>query len=416
MREPPRNVWVDVAVCGANPTGIPRATRNMATALKEAGPSHGLTISWVVAGLDGRFTAVHTIPSPFPTVSPAGRVLQLARSLPLPPKLRGAAVRLLHWIRSRPLRAPAAPRPPGPPDVLLLPHAGSPALPRDAIETARQEGATIATVCWDILPLTRPDLFSPEDCAVFADAFYWLLPRTDILIAGSHATRTDIQQLALRTGHSLPRLAVCGAVIDLPAPATSLRRRLNLPADHPIAVMVGAFVPRKQHLLAVAAMERVWTAGVDAILLCLGPPHPLGMPIMERLRAHPEFGRRLLLVHDASDAEVAEAYHFATVALMPSEAEGFGMPIAEALLSGCPVLCADIPVFREIAGDVATLLPVGDTDSWASALRHHLTSRKEPPAPASPFQTRWRDAPIHDMLHILRTASPNDTRGDPLIP
>jgi glycosyltransferase involved in cell wall biosynthesis len=49
---------------------------------------------------------------------------------------------------------------------------------------------------------------------------------------------------------------------------------------------------------------------------------------------------------------------------MPSFAEGFGMPVIEALRLGVPVIASDLPVFREIAGDIPTYLQPHDGVGW----------------------------------------------------
>jgi glycosyltransferase involved in cell wall biosynthesis len=53
--------------------------------------------------------------------------------------------------------------------------------------------------------------------------------------------------------------------------------------------------------------------------------------------------------------------------LQPSEAEGFGLPLAEAMACGAPLLVSDLPVLREVAGDVAAYRAVGDVPAWVDA-------------------------------------------------
>lgn len=346
---------------------------------------------------------VKTLPAPIAQTGSSVVGSRSAFALPFLWPMRRVMWRGLRALRA--LRGPLDPKSADPPpaDVLLLPHAGWPGLSRPAIERAQRVGTALIAICWDILPLTRPDLFSLPQRVAFESAFSWLLPRLDTLIAGSAATRCEIQAWADRRGIDLPALEVVWPVVDVPSPSDTLRPRLGLAIEAPVVLLVGSFVPRKNHLLCLAVMERLWASGSTAILLCIGPKQPSGNSILNRLQAHPENGRRLRLVHDASDAEVSEAYHFARAALMPSEAEGFGIPIAEAALCGCPILCSDIPVFREFAGDFATFVPCGNVEAWTKA----LTSALEDELPRAgltdsrdALRERFQRRPANDVLRI----------------
>jgi glycosyltransferase involved in cell wall biosynthesis len=52
----------------------------------------------------------------------------------------------------------------------------------------------------------------------------------------------------------------------------------------------------------------------------------------------------------------------------PSRYEGFGLPLAEAMGAGCPVIASDLPVIREVVGDAGLLVSVGDVSAWADAM------------------------------------------------
>ena len=65
------------------------------------------------------------------------------------------------------------------------------------------------------------------------------------------------------------------------------------------------------------------------------------------------------------EKELCQLLARSTLLLLPSEAEGFGLPVVEAMAAGTPVLCSDLPVLREVGGDVAQYAPVGDVDNWA---------------------------------------------------
>jgi glycosyltransferase involved in cell wall biosynthesis len=90
--------------------------------------------------------------------------------------------------------------------------------------------------------------------------------------------------------------------------------------------------------------------------------------LMQRIAAHPERGRRLQVVEQASDTDLARHYRTSAALLFPSAGEGFGLPLIEAAHCNLPIIAADIPVFREIAGAHATYFPLTDARELADAI------------------------------------------------
>lgn len=69
---------------------------------------------------------------------------------------------------------------------------------------------------------------------------------------------------------------------------------------------------------------------------------------------------------------LAAIYRRAVLVLLPSEAEGFGLPVTEAMACGTPVLASDLPVLQEVGGAAASYCPVADLPSWGAALNELL--------------------------------------------
>ena len=80
-----------------------------------------------------------------------------------------------------------------------------------------------------------------------------------------------------------------------------------------------------------------------------------------------------------SDDELATLYASCAAFVFPSFYEGFGIPMHEALLAGAPVLCSDIPVFREIGGDLVHYTDPHDDTILAKA----IVTRCKDPSPAA---------------------------------
>jgi len=77
-------------------------------------------------------------------------------------------------------------------------------------------------------------------------------------------------------------------------------------------------------------------------------------------------------------------YRDATAYVLPSRFEGFGLPVLEAMTRGCPVICSDIPVLREVGGDAALYADTRDSEALAAVINRVLAD--------SPLRERLRTA------------------------
>jgi len=128
-------------------------------------------------------------------------------------------------------------------------------------------------------------------------------------------------------------------------------------------VHVGSCIPRKRIDVLIDTFARVREANPRARLIKVG-----GSFTEDHHRRIASHGLQSLIEHrqGLSRGELADVYRSASVVLVPSESEGFGLPVIEALACGAPVIASDIPVLREVGGDVVGYAPVGDIDRWAS--------------------------------------------------
>jgi glycosyltransferase involved in cell wall biosynthesis len=131
-----------------------------------------------------------------------------------------------------------------------------------------------------------------------------------------------------------------------------------------------------------------------------------------------------------SRAVLAAVYRRAALVLQPSEAEGFGLPVVEALACGTSMLASDLGVLREVGGDAVVYRPVGDVPAWAEAALGLLDERRRS---ADAWHAR-RDAGLararlyswsnhvdrltaiyHDVLSRLPSDGRTLTRPNPLV-
>jgi alpha-1,2-rhamnosyltransferase len=100
---------------------------------------------------------------------------------------------------------------------------------------------------------------------------------------------------------------------------------------------------------------------------------------------------------DLTDGELVHAYRHAKALVFPSLAEGFGLPIVEAIASGTRVFASDIPVHREIGGDACVYFDPRDPAALAERIADFTTTGSFAARwPAADRQlTRWREAAAH---------------------
>ena len=136
---------------------------------------------------------------------------------------------------------------------------------------------------------------------------------------------------------------------------------------------VGTIEPRKNVAVLLAAWRHLRAAMPDAppLVLCgrVGWQHE---SIEEEL-SHATGDGWLIHLGYAPDPVLRALYEHAAVLVCPSIYEGFGLPLVEAMAAGTPIVCSDIPVFREVAGDAARFVPPDDDAGWAREIGHVLT-------------------------------------------
>jgi glycosyltransferase involved in cell wall biosynthesis len=130
-------------------------------------------------------------------------------------------------------------------------------------------------------------------------------------------------------------------------------------------LFVGVLEARKGLETLLAAL-RALAGRVELVLA--GRPGWGTERVLAELRREP--GVRL--EESPSDERLAELYRRALALVYPSRMEGFGLPVAEAMASGCPVVASDLECIREFAGDVPLYAPVGDAPALAAALESLL--------------------------------------------
>jgi glycosyltransferase involved in cell wall biosynthesis len=273
----------------------------------------------------------------------------------------------------------------------------------------RRHGTQIIFVAYDLLPVARPEFFPPEMSAL---ANEWVKTVADVADGVICISRAVADEFCQWLGKELPRrlqpLSLgyfhLGADLHASLPTTGLSSDasaiLAKLRSRPSFLMVGTVEPRKGHRQALAAMEQLWTKGLDLNLVIIGKQGWMTDRLEERIRQHPEYGRRLFWLEGVSDEMLEQVYRASHALLVPSEGEGFGLPLIEAAQYGLPIIARDIPVFREVAGEHAFYFTGGDPQSLADSLRTWISLGDAVPVSSTIPRLTWQQS-SRQLLDVI---------------
>lgn len=191
------------------------------------------------------------------------------------------------------------------------------------------------------------------------------LGRSRRIVAPSQATADSLCRFApgIRSRVRLIPIAVAPRFSgETPTELPDLRRRHQLEGRHVLTV-AGDRPHKNLALLTDAWTSLDPTVRGNAVLVLVGFPAPrIDHPAVRVLGA-------------VTDTDLQTLYESATMVAVPSLEEGFGLPVAEALVRGAPVVCSHLPVLRELAGDAAVFFDPNDPVSIAGSLARLLNDR-----------------------------------------
>ena len=226
----------------------------------------------------------------------------------------------------------------------------------------------------DLIPLTHPQYCRSQEAEKHARRMDNVLTSAAGVIGNSRATLDELADYAATKG--LPMPPAVAAWISGPPPRGCVG---TPPLAKPYFVILGTIEGRKNHQLLLDVWEQlVAERGDEApVLVVIGQRGWEAEIALARLDRIADFNGCVLRFDRCGDDELATWLGGARALLMPSFTEGFGLPVIEALQLGTPVIASDLPVFREIAGDIPAFLEPGDAKAWRRAIESLVDGESE---------------------------------------
>lgn len=254
-----------------------------------------------------------------------------------------------------------------------------------------QAKARIAVMIHDTIPLDFPSVQRAETGPKFRAMLRRVQALADLVICNSEQTGQDVVR-HMRADGPVPDCVVAHLGVEIPEPAP-----LDMPGafrmDAPFFVALGTIEPRKNHALLLALWEEMAREADCPQLVICGRRGWENEAVFTWLDQNSLVGDRVFECPDLSDGQIATLLKQSCGLLFPSLAEGYGLPPIEAATLGVPVICNDLPIYREVLGDIPVYVGIEDRYLWKNKIKglmHPNQADGQATAPMGFSPPTWR--------------------------
>jgi len=233
---------------------------------------------------------------------------------------------------------------------------------------------TVVTI-HDLIFLRHPEFYNWADTKIYAWKFHKTIHEADRIIAISECTKRDIMYYGNVPAEKIDLIyQSCSTRFKIRESEDILRKvqkQYSLPARY--IVNVGTIEERKNILLAVKTLPLLPD---DVSLVIVGRSTPYCNKVKSYITKH-KLEKRVLILHNVSNADLPAIYQLAEVCVYPSRYEGFGIPIIEAIQSGLPVVACKGSCLEEAGGPHNLYVDPDDAQGMACSIKHVLKGAQE---------------------------------------
>ncbi|PWR21263.1 glycosyltransferase family 4 protein [Zavarzinia aquatilis] len=238
----------------------------------------------------------------------------------------------------------------------------------------RRLNARLAVYLHDLIPYHHPEFSREGEDRRHLARLATMIGTADLVLTNSQVTAREFRAFCSQNDKTPPPVKV------LPLGVAPLFREIEpMPADAdvPWFIMIGTIEPRKNHYLLLTLWRRLHTLlGDRTPKLILVGRRGWEIENTERfLDRCTDLKDCVVELPSLSDAQLAELLRRSRALLFPSFTEGYGLPIAEALTVGVPVICSDIAAFREVGGDIPDFIDPLDGPRWMETILDYASEQ-----------------------------------------
>ena len=249
-------------------------------------------------------------------------------------------------------------------------HGLSNELPRDV----KQAKAKTVVSIHDTIFMRFPQWYKWHDRWLYEQKTAFACKNSDVIIAVSQQTKEDIMRFfKVKEAKIKVIYQPCNPVFErkiAEEEKQNVKKKLHLPDN--FLLMVGNIEERKNHLNVIKAIHN---HRIDVPLVIVGRNSDYALRLKKHIAQNNI--KNIHFQHNTQSEDLPALYALGKIFVYPSFFEGFGIPIAEALWCGTPVITSTVSCFQETAGDAALFIDPHQPDEIAQAIRTILENENE---------------------------------------
>ena len=259
----------------------------------------------------------------------------------------------------------------------------------------RHIGFKAVLFCYDIIPILLPHLCVGNVAAAFGKYFSDVAWCADEVFCISEQSKKDLAQFLTSIDAPVPPMQVVRLGANLPdAVSAPIDPAIAALANTPYLLFVSTIERRKNHEVLYRAYLQLIEAGVTNLpqLVFVGK---LGWGVndfLADLKFDPRIQGHITILHHVTDADLTYLYQHAYFTLFPSLYEGWGLPVAESLMSGKFCLASNRSSIPEVGQGLIEFIDPWDVNAWAKQIAYYVVH---------PSEVKMREAKI--TLHYQAT-------------
>lgn len=272
-------------------------------------------------------------------------------------------------------------------------------------------GAKLLFFVHDLIPITHPEYARRGEARRHRRRIDTVGDLADAVLVNSVATKNELF-FYFKNKASLPAVHVVhlGVTNGAMLPACGY---FDTSDTVPYFICLATIEPRKNHLLLLN-LWRSLAADTPLMprLIIVGRRGWENEMVLDMLERCPSLGGIVEERRGVSDDELNILMKGARALLLPSFAEGYGLPVPEALCAGTPVICSDLPALREVGGDVPEYIDPLDGAGWRRAILDYTEASSQRRAAQCERLLSWSvprwDTHFNQVYEIIKVLTNSD--------